>query len=621
MATTQLTALAEHKKALRRRVDGVDLEGPVNHAEVLRLIKAVNNDGWMSAMTGLGVPGRDKRTTGRLEWNGLLFTEHKAESIVAGSNLARRIVEHLPYEATRKGIKLKGFDDEDTSVQDAMDELSVRDNFFQAWAWGRQYGGAALLMMTDEPEENLETPLWLIKRDGTKRLNPAVGKVKNLVPLNRWELTVWSTDIDTDLTSPNFRKPKFYRLNAISGGLRVPIDVKIHYSRIIRFDGLTLGPLLFMRNGYWHDSIFSGLLPSMRDYDMSHEGIAQVLGEFRFIIHKMPDLAEMVADGKNSTIQKRVAAGASARTTTGVMMIDGAEDVTALSETFGGVDAMLDRLANKFAANTEYPKIVLFNESPEGSMGGNGSSEMDIWYNTVESRQATYLSPKLDQFLEVFFAAPEGPTKGKPPEDWGYEFPPLSQETAGEKATRQKTEAETDDIYVTMGVKDEVAVMQDRFPELLEGQDPETMRAQIEAEKQKQMALQQEQAAAGADPNAPPKKKPPQVDSDDWGLRSDDDEGGRWVTVNGNPVLVGGEVSAGEAAARTTSNAAQASQQHEWIKAGNSKTSTSAKNPFGHKTREELQHAIASGAKLSSKDLKSNNHALRQLAQEHLGRV
>ncbi len=515
-------SLSEHKAGLRRRADGADLPTVgASHADIARLLAmsavVTKKDGWMSALTGMGIPGKDKRITGKIEWQGLLFNEHRAEAIVGGSNLARRIVEHLPYEATRQGVKLEGFEDDEQPVQDALDELDVWANFFTGWSWARQFGGAGLLMVTDEEDEaDLELPLWKVRRDGTKVLNPRVGKIKNLVPFNRWELTTWSSDIDTDLASPNFRKPKYYRLNAVSGGIRVPINVKIHYSRIIRFDGSTLGPLLFIRNNYWHDSIFSGLMTSFQDYDMSHEGVAQVLAEFRFIIHKMPNLAEMVADGKNVAIQKRLAASASLRNTTGVQVIDGEEEVTVESEAFSGVDAMLDRMANRFAAHTEYPKIVLFNESPEGSMGGNGSSEMDVWHSTVGARQRTYLGPRFDQLMEVLLASPEGPTGGQVPDDWTYSFPPLAQESAKEKAEREKAEAETDGLRMDQGVKDAVDIIQERFPALMEGKDPEELRLEIEAEKQKQMQEQMDLQKAAGDPgnpdkNAPPKKTPPEA--------------------------------------------------------------------------------------------------------------
>jgi phage-related protein (TIGR01555 family) len=488
--------LREHKADLRQRVSGPAEPPAGRRRDALHLAAQLvpRADSWMSMVSGQGVEGMDKRRASSVQWRGLLFTEHRAETLVAGNNLARRIVELLPYEATRRWIKTLNLGDADRDVRDDMDRLNARECFNTGWAWGRQFGGAAVLMVTDEPDEDLAKPLDLKK----------VKRLENLVVLNRWELDAWNSEIEVNLRDPNFRHPRYYRLSVTSGGIRIPVNVKIHHSRLIRFHGQPLTPLLFIRNKYWGDSVFSGLMDPLANWDRSMDGVAAVLEEFRFIVHKMEDIADQIAAGNHDKVLNRVRAAAAGRSLFGTMVADKSEDIVSQSESFAGVTDVLDRLADNLASHTDYPKIVLFNSSPDGGgLDGKGNSELQGWYSTVGARQTTYLAPKLDVFLKVLLAAKEGPVRGNPPKDWDYEFEPLFNESAGEKALREKTEAESDGERLAQGVQDEIDIMERRFPDKLKGKDTEQMRKAIQLEKQRQMELDLKRLEGGAGPGDP----------------------------------------------------------------------------------------------------------------------
>lgn len=498
-------AMKAHKAEIRRMVEGRNLDA----AERVTLSR--RNDDWNNLVTGLGVSGKDKRLATRGSWTGLLMTEQRAEELVAGNNLARRIVELLPYECTREPLEFKNIDEKLQEVEDALDRLNAREAFFTAHSWAMQFGGAGVLMVTDEPEKALGEPLAIDR----------VSEVKSLVVFNRHELDVWAQDICTDLASPNFRKPEYYRLNVRSGGVRVQTNVRIHHSRLIRFDGQALPPLLNIRNKFWGDSVFSGLGEALRDWDSSFAGVAQVLGEFRFNVHKINGAAELIAAGNLTKLIARLQAASASRNLTGSMLIDKEEeDVTSQSETFAGVPEILDSLANRFVSHTPYPKIVLFNESPEGAMGSKGTTELEGWYNTVESKQRTYYGPKWDQLLEVLFASRKGPFAGRPPQDWSYDFRPLWQESEKEKAEREKLEAEADDLRINQGVQDEVDIQARRYPDKLKGQDPEKLRAEIEAEKLAQAELEMKRLELQT-------KKPPEGEEGKGAKKGEDAPAGK----------------------------------------------------------------------------------------------
>lgn len=409
-----------------------------------------NLDGWQNALTGMGIEGRDKRTATHASFSGPL-NEQAVEQIYASGKLSRRIIDLLPRDATREFIRFKK---EDQKTKDEIDRIKVRSKVAEAWSKARIYGGSGILINTGDQVEQWKEPLDFKK----------VQKIFSLIVFNRHELQATTQDLEVNPNDENFGMPKqyTYQPRVTNSALN---NVVIHHSRIVRFDGEPLPDIMQANNEYWGDSVFSSVLEELTDYNASYAGVATLVQDFRLLLYTIEGLSKDFAAGQESKIRKRVITMNLVRSILGTYVLDNDEKLESLSPNVANLDKLLQEMKLRLQAATDIPHTILFNESPSG-MSATGKSEERIWYDYVASNQEVYLQPKLDQIFKVMFLAKQGPTGGKEPKDWTYEFVPLWQLTEKEQAEVGKLNMETDKGYVEMGVLDSTQVRENRFPDI-----------------------------------------------------------------------------------------------------------------------------------------------------------
>src|SRR5579884_2971049 len=113
-------------------------------------------DGWQNILTGLGM-GNDKRSYVSLVYRRLV--EIDVETLYAGDDISARVIDLLPDHGIRKWIDLQGFDEKkELAIQEKLSAIEAKKKVLQALKWARMYGGAGLLIGTDEMED-LTKPL------------------------------------------------------------------------------------------------------------------------------------------------------------------------------------------------------------------------------------------------------------------------------------------------------------------------------------------------------------------------------------------------------------------------------------------------------------------------------
>jgi len=411
-------------------------------------LASILHDGWANILTGLGVLGKDKRMASEAVWRPL--GEADAEALYAGSDIAGKIVDILPEDALREGYDLKGLDPKQVKKIDGERvRLNVDAKFEEAWKWARTYGGAGLLMVADDTDD-LTTPL-----------NPArVTTVKALIPLTRYEI-VYTGSVEDDITNPNFGKPRTYQFNP-KGGAGQKTGMQIHHSRVIRFDGVPLPPRLFVQNNYWGDSVLTRCYNAIRNYDSSFDAAALALQDFRVGVFKLKNLTQLVANGEDAKVIKRLQIIQQAKSVARAIVIDENESWEEKSTTFAGIPDILGKMKERLQAAAErMPHTKLFGDSPTG-MGATGRHEEVNWYDHVSSRQEQYLKPRLLQLYRIVAAQK---SVGLPllPEEFDLAFRPLWQMDEKEIAEIRAKQSETDQRYVDMTVLDPQEIREARF--------------------------------------------------------------------------------------------------------------------------------------------------------------
>lgn len=417
------------------------------------------HDGWQNMLTGIGVQSKDKRMSGKMVFDKPL-TESEVEDIYAADGQARRLVDILPSEATRQWIEFENLDSVIDAVETEVDRLQIKAKAKECWVNARIYGGGGGFLNTGDQPDKLKEPLD--ERN--------IQRLISIIPLTRYELQVRPTDICADLTSENFGKPEIYHL-VVRRGISAQLTyVPIHYTRIVRFDGLFLPRILSYQNQLWGDSVFTPIHEIMRDYGISYGSVANILQDFRILVYKIAGLQDMVDTDDLDKLKTRLEAMNLARSVVGAFMLDVEEEMEYFSSPVTGIAELLTKMKERLQAAVDIPHTILFNESPSG-LGATGRTEETQWYDYVKAQQETYLMPALDRFFTIMFLAKQGPTRGVIPADWSYDFNPLWQASDKEQADIGKVKAETAKIYVDMNVVSNDEIRTQDFPEL-EGSAP-----------------------------------------------------------------------------------------------------------------------------------------------------
>ena len=428
---------------------------------VAQAIKSQRADGWSNVITGAGVRGRDKRTAGRLEWTGLM-PEIIAEQTYAADELARRLIELPAAGALQNWVKFQNMDDTQQDVEEEVDRLKVEARFYEAACWADLYGGSALFMATGEDPEDFELPL-----DPTK-----IDRIQSLVLFSKWELLVTAPDLESDINDPNYAHPKYYRLTPRKGNISNIFSVKIHHSRLIIFQGKQLPLRLKVFNRYWGDSVYTGVVESLRDYASSHASVAAILQDFRTTWYKMKELTEGLGSVDSKAINDRMETLAAVKSVFGMYFLDMDEEIESKMDPLTGVKDALQAMKECLQAHTAIPHILLFNESPGGGggsassgMGTSGDSSLKVWYDYLASRQKNYFTPKLDQLLTTILQAPGGPTQGQEPDGWDYEWNSPETMSESDKEDLEGKKHDNDSKAMANGIDSQLDILEKRRPE------------------------------------------------------------------------------------------------------------------------------------------------------------
>jgi len=420
------------------------------------------SDGWQNIATGIGVKFKDKRMSGKMSFDGLL-TEQETEDIYTADGQARRLVDILPQEATRQWLKFNSPDinEDQGDVHEDIKRLKIKAKVKESWVNARLCGGGVLFLNVGDQPADFNKP---VDENNIKELI-------SLVPFTRYELQVNSADICTNIMDPNFNMPDYYTLMT-KGTVGIKANMfRIHHSRIVRFDGLYLPRLKSYGNQLWGSDVFTPIHEVLRDFGVSYGSIANIIQDFRIMVHKIDGLSEMVDSDDLEALKIRIEAMNLSRGITGAFLCDkDGEEVEYFSSSVAGLADLVDRMKARLQSAVDIPHTILFNESPSG-LGATGRTEESQWFDYVKAQQETYLMPALDRIFKIMFLAKRGPTNGALPDNWSYKFTPLGQVTEKEQADIDKVKADTAHIYITDNVLSNDEVRHREFPDI-EGDAP-----------------------------------------------------------------------------------------------------------------------------------------------------
>lgn len=399
----------------------------------------LRNDGLANALTGMGMPGRDKSLYTNAQ--PIVFLAQEELEALYGEWLPRRIVDIYAEQATRKGFKVlfggEGAAAEEVAgIEQAIEDLYILENFMLASKNARLYGGAVILLYIDDGRA-ADQPV-----DKSK-----IYAVEGMEVLDRWQIA----PVINEENLYDYSKATYYQI--ISGDLiRQPQLTYIHKDRILRFDGDWLPYRIRQRNYGWGMSSLQTVYESFKHYWTGLNSAATLLSEFDIFVHKIRGLSQMLAAGKEKDVRDRLVLNDMSKSVYRGYAIDAEkEELAFISRNFGGVGEILEKMRIDIIGASKIPHTILFGESPSGLGATGRSEERDFAKTLADYQQATFHRP-LKQLMEYIMLSKVGPTNGRLPESWRVSFNDLFELNEREKADVRARVAAVDGRYIQLGV-------------------------------------------------------------------------------------------------------------------------------------------------------------------------
>jgi len=360
-----------------------------------------NIDGFVNAMSGMGVQGLDKKTATQFIPSARL-DQITLRAMYRHDWLTRKICDKPAHDAVKKFIEIQ--DESGEQILKTMKHFAVKEKLKTACAWARLYGGAAIIPIVDDgmsPDESFD-------------INRVRGIVDILV-FDRYRLQPVGQELDVN--SPQYLKPEFYQMQS----------VKWHHSRVLAIHGDTLTFDDMQLEQGWGGSVIDACIEPIKQLAESYSDIRHLMNESSIGVTKIPGLSLMGTGGDLfNAISKRLNMLNSNKSIYRSMAIDKEEEFDWINRTFNGLDSLLDRFITQISACTNMPELILFGKS-RGGLSSGQKEELDVYFDYVESIQHTRLDKPIGRLVEIF-------AKAEGIETPSWEWKPLQQMSADEVA-------------------------------------------------------------------------------------------------------------------------------------------------------------------------------------------
>ncbi len=350
------------------------------------------------------------------------------EAMYRSSWIVGQAVDVVADDMTRAGTEIDAELDpsDQNKLNAAFERMGLWDRLNDTIKWARLYGGALAVMLIDG--QNPATPLRL----------ESIGKdqFKGLYVLDRWLVQPSLEDLVTEM-GPDMGQPRYYDVVADSMALK---RQRIHYSRVLRIDGVDLPYWQKIAENLWGQSVIERLIDRLVAFDSTTIGAAQLVYKAHLRTYKVDKLREIIAMGGPAmeALVKNVDFIRRYQSNEGLTLIDAADELQTDSYQFSGLDSVLMQFGQQLSGALGIPLVRLFGQSPAG-LNSTGESDLRTYYDNTKQQQERKLRAPVTRLYEVVIRSELGKP---PPEGFAYGFTSLWQLSDTEKAQNAKTVTE-----------------------------------------------------------------------------------------------------------------------------------------------------------------------------------
>lgn len=305
-------------------------------------------------------------------------------------------------DALRGGIKIKTKqldEDEIEKLQVSIDRDDDLGTAGQAGKWNRLFGGAGILILTDQdPEEPLDL-------DSLGEDDPLEFRAVDM-----WEL-FWDKQntegYDPSIQTEDFEYYSYY-------------GVKVHKSRVMKLKGLEAPSFIRPRLRGWGFSVVEGLVRSLNQYFKGTDVLYEVLDEYKVDVFKIKNLVNtLLSPGGEEKVRRRIGLAAWQKNYQNALTMDAEDEWDHKQLSFSGLGETLEQIRMQVASDMRMPLTKLFGISAAGF--NSGEDDLEVYNAMVESQVRSKIKYQILRIIEIkcqkFF--------GFIPDDLSIEFAPL----------------------------------------------------------------------------------------------------------------------------------------------------------------------------------------------------
>lgn len=370
-----------------------------------------------AASIGIGTP--NQASAGTYGFHPLTRERTLLEWVYRGSWIVGVAVDAVADDMCKYGIDYGGSlpPDDGEALDRAWADLQLWEQLTDLVKWGRLYGGSVGIMLIDGQD-----PATPLRTETIGR-----GQFQGFLVLDRWMVEPTLNELVTT-PGPYLGLPKYYKVRADAQALP---QMMVHYSRVIRYEGVRLPYMQRVAENLWGMSIIERLWDRLLAFDSTTQGIAQLIYKCYLRWIKIKDMRKMIgAGGKDrQLLLSMVDFMRQMQSIEGISMLDADDEFATQTYAFNGLDTVLIQMGQQLAGALQIPLVRLFGQSPVG-MNSTGESDLRIYYDGIHQQQETRLRAGVKTTNELV-ARSEGI---KLPDNFTFQFQPLWQLTPKEKA-------------------------------------------------------------------------------------------------------------------------------------------------------------------------------------------
>ena len=452
-------------------------------AALVELSRHTTKDSYSNPGANLGVGQHNLMNMSEYPMTRITKDYYLMTSLYRNDWICKRIIDTPAEDMTRAWIKFVSQIDPDAikKLEKVIRKTHVKERILNTLKWARLYGGAGAVIMIKGQEDMMDQPLDL------DTIMP--GSFCGLIVLDRWDGITPDIDLVTDMSDPDFGRPKYYYI----GGQQFGGNMRVHYSRILTFVGRELPNVEEQAEMYWGASEMEHVFEELNKRNTSSANIAQLLFQANLRVLKVGDLAEQLATldpGALEEIYEVARAQNELMSSFGIQFLDKDDNFETHQYTFTGISDVYKAFMSDIAGAAEIPATKLFGRSPEG-MNSTGESDLTNYYDGIVAKQEATLRPALEKLLPIICIS----TFGAMPDDIDFEFNSVRSSSEAERANLAKNIVDSVLAVFNSDVIDKPTAMEElRKSSSYTGLFTSITDEQIDAAKQEmEMQAQQEQ--------------------------------------------------------------------------------------------------------------------------------